>query len=150
MIYDASPQTDGEMHGQVNEPLLLYNADILEIANQLPETFRQFGWFFRCKYTQWHATACILTQLCHYSHGPAVDRAWAVLDEVFNGWEGNRNEMEAGLSGLPKGHKSNALWEPFLNLLRRAAPGEERVTTSPPGSGYNTIFALPDGRYRWR
>lgn len=83
MTHGASQQNHDVEQGEVKEPLLFYNADVLEITHQLSDDFRQFGWFFRCKYTKWHAMAYLLNELCKHTQGPAVDRAWAVLDAVF-------------------------------------------------------------------
>ncbi|PSN67375.1 hypothetical protein BS50DRAFT_449464, partial [Corynespora cassiicola Philippines] len=62
---------------------IIYNTDVLEMAYQLPSRYRQYGWFFRCKDTQWHAVAYLLLQLCERTKGPAVDRAWEVVDAAF-------------------------------------------------------------------
>lgn len=51
MMYDATPHEGSDAEA---ESLMLYNADVLEIAHQLPSKYRQYGWFFRCKYTQWY------------------------------------------------------------------------------------------------
>ena len=83
LMYDASQQHEALDASELDEPLLRYHADILEIAYQLPDRYRQFGWFFRCKYTQWHALAYLLIQLCKHTQGPAVERAWEVLDGVI-------------------------------------------------------------------
>ncbi|KAF2494417.1 hypothetical protein BU16DRAFT_487525, partial [Lophium mytilinum] len=81
MMHDATH--DGSDDETLQEPLILWNADVLEIAHQLPCKYRQHGWFFRCKYTQWHAAAYLLIQMCKHTLGPAVDRAWEVLDVAF-------------------------------------------------------------------
>ena len=83
LMYDASREQEPIDLSELDEPLLRYNADILEIAYQLPDRYRQFGWFFRCKYTQWHALAYLLIQLCKHTQGAAVERAWEVVDAVI-------------------------------------------------------------------
>ena len=62
----------------------------------------------------------ILIGLCKYPHGPAVDRAWIVLNEVF--FDSNKEDL-ADISGLTDAQKEstrNFLRQPLLRLLERA------------------------------
>lgn len=124
MLYDAypsSPLTQYDNSTNTREALIAYNTDVLEIAHQLPCKYKQYGWFFRCKYTQWHALAYLLIQMCRYTQGRAVERAWEVLDTVFGQWE------EKGIaSRVESGEKVSKLWKPLLELLGRAREARAR------------------------
>jgi hypothetical protein len=132
MMYDAS-EPESEEEG-LQEPLILYNADVLEIAHQLPCNYRQHGWFFRCSYTQWHAVAYLLIQMCKHTQGPSVDRAWKVLDAAFADWE------EGGITPSPDNSKRlgkktvKTLWQPLLRLLDRARDVRKQALQSRDGS----------------
>jgi len=60
---------------------------ILEILYQLPDNFRPFGWFFRCKYMQWPVTAFLLGELQKGINGPIADRARAALGVAIDNLE---------------------------------------------------------------
>ncbi|KAF2724078.1 hypothetical protein K431DRAFT_263250 [Polychaeton citri CBS 116435] len=68
----------------IEDIFLLCNSQVLEFAHQLPDRSTPYGWYFRCKYSQWHAMAYLLIELCHRTHGAVVERAWSVLDAVFS------------------------------------------------------------------
>ncbi|OAF99373.1 uncharacterized protein CC84DRAFT_1210248 [Paraphaeosphaeria sporulosa] len=106
--------------GDFNEHLLLYNADVLEIAQQMPERQRQYGWFFRCKCSQWHALVYLLTHLCKHNRGAAIDRAWESVNAFFTSLE-QKYDLAASrfFEGTMAG-KKNALWQPLLRLLDKA------------------------------
>jgi hypothetical protein len=99
-----------------SDPLIRYNTTILSIAHQLPCKYKQYGYFFRCKYTQWHALAALLIQMCESTTGEEVDRAWEVLDAVYADWE------KIGIAGGDRNkHKVvSKLWEPLMGLFDRA------------------------------
>ncbi|ORX98825.1 fungal-specific transcription factor domain-domain-containing protein [Clohesyomyces aquaticus] len=99
---DPGPET-------INETLLFYNADILEITYQFPGIEGPYGWPCRCKYSSWHAMAYLLIELCKYTQGPAMARAWSVLDAVMGGLD------QDGWK-----EKNRVLWPPLLRLYRRA------------------------------
>ena len=76
----------------------------------------------------------ILIGLCKYPHGPAVGRAWIVLNEVFS--HSNKEDL-ADISGLTDARKEstrNFKRQPLLRLLARegATCKEARITGDPP------------------
>lgn len=153
MAYDATKQVETRPE-ELDEALVLYNADVLEIAHQLPDNYRQFGWFFHCKYTQWHAMAYLLIELCKHTQGPAVDRAWQVLDAVFSSSEHDTcmKESPAAVVGVQKEKKKSMLWLPLLRLLERARNIRRKalqsrqsvsVASSTLDSGYESKGATP-------
>ena len=119
MTYEIPKRSEITEYEEIKDRLISYNTDILEITHQLPDKSRQFGWFFGCKYSQWHAMAYILIGLCKHPQGPAVDRAWAVLNAVFSDFSKDRADT-IGLTGLQKENTRNVLWRPLLKLLERA------------------------------
>ncbi|KAF2475444.1 uncharacterized protein BDR25DRAFT_301108 [Lindgomyces ingoldianus] len=131
--YDASQQNDEVEQGGINEPLLFYNADVLEITHQFPDDVRQFGWFFRCRDTKWHAIAYLLIELCKHTRGPAVDRAWAVLDVVFSDWGHDSSEDAGSLPGAQK-EKKSAILQPLLKLVKRARHARKQALEASQGS----------------
>jgi hypothetical protein len=144
MTYNEPKQSEEVTSEEVNEPLLLYNANLLEITSQFPDDLRQFGWFFRCRYTQWHAMANLLIELCKHAEtqGPAVDRAWAVLDSVFDKPEDHTSEVATSPASASKENTKSALWQPLQKLHKRAQqariqalqiqdPGSKPTTAAP-------------------
>ncbi|KAF2684158.1 hypothetical protein K458DRAFT_451950 [Lentithecium fluviatile CBS 122367] len=125
MLYDTYPEScPRALYGEVEapDPLITYNTDVLDIAHQLPCKYKQYGWFFRCKYSQWHALAYLLIQLCTHTTGGAVDRAWRVLDAVFADWEksGLTGQSDEGDERDGKKKVVSKLWQPLLQLFDRA------------------------------
>jgi len=115
MTYDQHSD-DGQQ--DVESRLLSYNTEVLEITHQLPNRSGQYGWFFGCKYIQWHATAHLLIELCKHTSGPVVDRSWTVVDGVFGDMDYHGDA--AGPDGMQKQNAKSVLWQPLLRLLKRA------------------------------
>ena len=83
---------------------------ILEISNEgetsdVPANFR---WFIKA-YPQWHPLAVALAELCSQVEGPLVEKAWAIVDIVFDRL-GNR------IADTKRG----SLWRPIKKLHARA------------------------------
>jgi hypothetical protein len=120
MMYDAA--LCGSEKERIEESLILCNADVLEVARQLPHKYQKHGWFFRCGYTQWHAVSYLLIQLCkrQYANESAVERAWQVIEAAFADWR------ESGVMEAKNDHPNigNAtikrLWRPLVRLLEQA------------------------------
>lgn len=152
LLHDASRPNNTEV---LDEQLLDYNTEVLRVAHQLPDRNRPYGWFFRCKYQQWHAAAYILIQLCKHTRGPAVDRAWEVLDSRFvdldpepepdsplkysrphnteypNILSGQETAADAyGIQAKPR-CRQNVLWQPLLRILKRARQARKQALTPP-------------------
>ena len=117
MTYEIPKRSEVKTYEEIKDRLISYNTDILEIAYQLPDKSRQFGWLFGCKYSQWHAMAYILVILCKYPQGPAVDRAWAVMNAVFSD---PSKQNRAGTNGAQRENTGNILWQRLLKLFERA------------------------------
>ncbi|KAG8533463.1 uncharacterized protein KY384_002246 [Bacidia gigantensis] len=68
----------------------------------------QWRWFFKT-YVQWHALATTLAELCVQTKGPLVERAWRIVDIVFDDWA-------ARIADSPNG----MLWRPMKKLMTKA------------------------------
>ena len=84
--------------------------EIIEFSRLLEteKTTLKWGWLFRT-YVQWHALAFVLSQLCTRTLGPEVDRAWLVIDGVFDEWGGS---VSSNLRGM--------MWKPLRKLMVKA------------------------------
>lgn len=105
--YDRRPKTGLNM---TREQLLMMTVEVLEGARRLelePET-TQWRWFFD-SWVQWHALAVALAQLCVQNQGPLVQRAWAIIDEVFEPWAAHIADSKRGM-----------LWRPIQKLAAKA------------------------------
>ena len=65
-------------------------------------------WFFKT-YVQWHALAAVLAELCVQDTGQLVDRAWRIVEVVFDDWA-------TRIADSPKG----MLWRPMKKLWNKA------------------------------
>lgn len=65
-------------------------------------------WFFKT-YVQWHCLAATLAELCVQTKGPQVDRAWRIVDTVFDDWAARIADSKHGM-----------LWRPIKKLMKKA------------------------------
>lgn len=92
---------------------------ILEIMNMYennPKSFR-FKWVGRT-WVQWHPLAVVLTELCVQTKGPLVDRAWAVVESVWNTYGERVADTTEGM-----------LWKPLKGLLKKAQAAYQEAAT---------------------
>lgn len=102
--------------GVTRERLLLTTVEILEGAHCLecePAT-AQWKWFFN-SWCQWHPLAVVLAELCSQNQGPLVQRAWAIVDQVFEPWAANIADSKRGM-----------LWRPIQKLMAKARRNRQR------------------------
>ncbi|KAH8593233.1 fungal-specific transcription factor domain-containing protein [Bisporella sp. PMI_857] len=102
---------------EIKKRLRLYNTQVLEIANEMPDKSAKFGWFFQCKYYQWHAITYLLIELSNQLEGPEADRAWKSIDALFSDSGDAKGTLY--LSGIQEMEKST-LWARLQKLLKRA------------------------------
>ena len=93
-----------------NEKLLETAVACMEYSHLLDAEPKaaQWRWFFKT-YVQWHALATALAELCLQTKGPLVDRAWRIVDTVFDDWA-------ARIADSPNG----MLWRPIKKLMTKA------------------------------
>ena len=84
--------------------------EVLEMSNEAEhnEISARFRWFMKT-YPNWHPMAVALAELCTQVEGPVVERAWAIINIVFDRL-GNR------IADSKKG----SLWRPIKKLLVKA------------------------------
>ncbi|MCJ1458137.1 hypothetical protein MMC28_008508 [Mycoblastus sanguinarius] len=90
--------------------LFLTSVEVIEFSRLLEteKTTLKWGWLFRT-YVQWHALAFVLSQLCTRTTGPEVDKAWMVIEGVFDDWGGSVSSNQRGM-----------LWKPLRKLMAKA------------------------------
>jgi hypothetical protein len=84
------------------EDLLMISITILELSYKLEsnEDLKQWRWLFET-HVQWHALAVTLVGLCVQRSSPLKDKAWAIVDIVFNLWSQRVVDSSAGFVWLP-------------------------------------------------
>ena len=95
---------------ETKDRLFKTSVEVIEFSRLLEtdaSTLR-WGWLFRT-YIQWHALAYVLSQLCVRTLGPEVDKAWIVIEGVFEDWGGTVSSNQRGM-----------LWKPLRKLMSKA------------------------------
>ena len=98
------------MPQEVKDRMFLTSLEVIEFSYLL-ETERataKWGWLFRT-YIQWHAVAYVLSQLTIRTSGPQVDKAWSIIELVFDEW-----------GGVVGARKRGMLWKPLRKLMAKA------------------------------
>ncbi|KAH0361760.1 hypothetical protein KCU65_g8501, partial [Aureobasidium melanogenum] len=141
-LYNIREDSEAQFHAPddaADDQSIAHAADILEIAYQLPDRNDRFGWFFGCKYTQWHTMAWLLMALCKRPRSPSADRAWAVLDNVTVDMSKKLKADKA--PDAARRVFSNTL----LTLLDRARGIKDASVTTPSPSESNTLSVVDSG-----
>jgi hypothetical protein len=97
---------------RLRERLFLAAVEIFEynhILNTDPRC-RQWRWLFRT-YTQWHAVAYLLLELCNREWSATSERAWAAINACFSGPDS---------LAVDKMSVHTVVWLPFKKLYHRA------------------------------
>lgn len=105
--YDDRPTSWQEVS---REQLLKAAVENLEYSNLLDThpCAAQWRWFFKT-YVQWHALATALAELCVQTDGPLVERAWRIVDIVFDEHAFRIADSRHGM-----------LWRPMRRLMSKA------------------------------
>ena len=95
---------------ETKDRLFSTSVEVIEFSRLLEteKTTMKWGWLFRT-YVQWHALAYVLSQLCTRTTGREVDKAWCVIESVFDGWGGSVSANQRGM-----------LWKPLRKLMAKA------------------------------
>ena len=95
---------------ETKDRLFKTSVEVVEFSRLLEteKTTIKWGWLFRT-YVQWHALAYVLSQLCTRTLGPEVDKAWMVIESVFDSWGGSVSANQRGM-----------LWKPLRKLMAKA------------------------------
>ncbi|KAL9097653.1 MAG: hypothetical protein Q9163_006321 [Psora crenata] len=104
------PDRPGSRPNVSGEQLLETAVQVLEYTHLLdtePAAAR-WRWFFKT-YVQWYTLATTLAELCVQSRGPLVERAWRIVDVVFEIWSARVADSRNGM-----------LWRPMKKLMSKA------------------------------
>ena len=84
--------------------------EVLEYAHLLERepALAQWRWLFGT-WVQWHALAITLASLCVQNQGPLVERAWRIVDLVYEDWAVRIADSARGM-----------LWRPIKKLMGKA------------------------------
>lgn len=95
---------------ETKDRLFSTSLEVIEFSRLLEteKTTLKWGWLFRT-YVQWHALAFVISQLCTRTLGPEVDKAWMVIEGVFDEWGGTVTSNQRGM-----------LWKPLRKLVAKA------------------------------
>ena len=95
---------------ETKDRLFSTSVEVIEFSRLLEteKTTMKWGWLFRT-YVQWHALAYVLSQLCTRTLGCEVDKAWCVIESVFDDWGGSVSANQRGM-----------LWKPLRKLMAKA------------------------------
>lgn len=129
--HEPRPKTRPNM---TREQLLTITVELLESARRLeiePAT-TQWRWFFN-SWVQWHGLAVALAELCVQHQGPLVQRAWAIIDEVFEPWAAHIADSKRGM-----------LWRPIQKLAAKARMNRRRGGWSNAGNNNDSMVLDAD------
>ena len=117
LIYQPYQRLDGgaSLSQDTRDRLFITSLESIEYALLLEKEVRtvKWGWLFK-SYSQWHALAFLLSELCHRTKGPTVHRAWLAIDQTIL-------EMQ---NRVPH-HRREAIWRPLGRLLTKAKAARE-------------------------
>ena len=101
----------GVIQRYVSRELVLKSAvENLEYSHllQTEPAAAHWRWYFNTR-VQWHALAATLAELCVQDKGPLVERAWKVVEVVFEDWADHIADSRKGM-----------LWRPIKKLMSKA------------------------------
>ena len=101
---------DAGLAQETKDRLFNTSIEVIEFSRLLEteKTTLKWGWIFRT-YVKWYALAFVLSQLCTRTLGPGVDRAWRVIDSIFDDLD---HHFGANQRGMP--------WKPVRKLMAKA------------------------------
>ena len=92
------------------EEVLNLATEILELTDDMDENPHAVAWaWWTSTWIQWQPIAFVLCQLCSLTTGPAVDRAWAIIDKTF----------KKASDRVAEGRRGK-LWRPIKKLYQKA------------------------------
>lgn len=130
------------------EDLLLTSTMVLELTHKLQTNgdMKQWRWLFGT-YIQWRALAVTLVELCVQDPSPLKDKAWAVVDILYEPWSQRVVDTGAGYVWLPikKLHaKAHAIKVSDASDLLLLHENGDSMPTSLPAHGDDNDHSLVD------
>ncbi|KAI1863130.1 hypothetical protein JX265_001443 [Neoarthrinium moseri] len=115
------PSPGQEVSQEVRDRLFNSSTEVVEynrLLNSEPKC-KQYRWLFQT-YTQWHAVAYLLLEVCRRPWSSSVERAWLALNSVFNNTEPHEFNKLA---------QNGAVWLPLKRLMLKARKHREEEVT---------------------
>lgn len=113
LIHHPFVRTDcrANLSRKTKERLFNTSIEVIQFSRLLEteQTTMKWGWLVRT-YTQWQALSFLSSELCTRTSGPDVDRAWGVIEEALESWDGV----------LSSTHNRGRMWKPLRKLIDRA------------------------------
>lgn len=106
---------------EVRDRLFTSSTEVIEynrLLNTEPRS-KQYRWLFE-SYTQWHAVAFLLLEICRRHWSSSVERAWVALSNVFGDVKSHEYH---------KLTQHGAVWLPMRKLMMRATRHRESELT---------------------
>ena len=115
------------------EVLLKTSVETLELTHLLDTepVAEKWRWFFKT-YVQWHALAATLAELCIETKGQLVERAWRIVDVVFDSWADR-------IADSPNGK----LWRPIRKLKHKASTVRKETQIASSSANMSEQLPLP-------
>ena len=124
------------------ENILGSAVSLVEISQMLEQSPQGLIWAWMGKnWVVWYPIAVVLAELCHQTRGPLVERAWCMVELVYE-----------SLSKIVADSRKGALWRPISKLLEKARSARAQ-DTSPKMVGWNfpnaSLIAAEPGSSDW-
>lgn len=91
----------------------------------------KWQWWFNT-HVQWHALAVVLVELCVQDKGSLVERAWRIVDIVFDDWAARIADSKNGM-----------LWQAIKKLMSKAQAKRSESKQQTPGAVPQQQLPLP-------
>ncbi|KAH9906210.1 fungal-specific transcription factor domain-containing protein [Xylariomycetidae sp. FL2044] len=104
--------------------------ELIEASNRGPHA-ANFAWWAKT-YPQWHPLAVALAELSTQTRGEAADRAWTVVESVFERY-----------SGIIADSRRGTLWRPIRKLYKKAKAARDKARREDPAAGTRMVGGRP-------
>lgn len=123
-------QEDTKAAHDLKDQVFITSVEVIEFGSLLDrgKHTSKWAWLFYT-YNQWHAVTYVLSELCVMTPGPAYERAWIAVNDVYD-----RRMLEFPL------RQRGVLWKPIRQLYHRARKRREMLGLS------NSPRSLSDSR----
>ncbi|KAK9420782.1 putative Zn(2)-C6 fungal-type domain-containing protein [Seiridium unicorne] len=111
------PATGQEISQEVRDRIFMSSTEVVEynrLLNTEPKC-KQYRWLFQT-YTQWHAVAYLLLEICRRPWSSSVERAWLALSDSFSSTDPHEFMKLAQHKGV---------WLPLKRLMLKAGKHRE-------------------------
>lgn len=106
-LHDHRSASHNHVPGDTVLKVAIENIECSHLLDTAPAA-APWRWFFKT-HVQWHCLAATLAELCVQTKGPLVERAWKIVDIVFDDWAARIADSKHGM-----------LWRPIKKLMNKA------------------------------